>query len=130
MVFLVRESDEKVRSFTKLKGPVSYLFHMTSPECVYSICRNRIMNMSYTKYQKHNASYGPGIYMSNLVPWGLGSVALVYAAKRAKKVSYYYYIVQPSHICLRAIVWDPLRVRYGMNMKDVYWYIHRASWDV
>ena len=115
-IFTVRRSEEKEEQFKKLKGNITYLYHVTSLQSVYSICRNGIKNMSRTRLRAHGSSCGPGIYLSD-APNHYGDVVLCYAVKNASKYhkGFCYVVKSEKQICLRAIF---QRSSFNMEILD------------
>ena len=44
--------------------PTMYAFHGTGADCIYSLQRNGLRNLSNTGLMTAGAAYGPGIYIS------------------------------------------------------------------
>lgn len=111
IIFIVRQNDEKEKQFKERDGDVSYCFHATEKDCVYSICRNGIKAFDVKdKFCSTGATHGKGIYMSKQCHQRYGSISLCYAVKNADEAKIQsrsdHYLFKEEDIILRAILWE------------------------
>ena len=66
-IIAVLDHDPSVEAEFAIRAsqtPTMYAFHGTGADCIYSLQRNGLRNLSNTGLMTAGAAYGPGIYIS------------------------------------------------------------------
>ena len=67
MIAVLEHDADKEKEFARRKAitPSIFVYHGTGADCIYSLQRNGLRNLSNSQMMTAGAAYGQGIYISN-----------------------------------------------------------------